>query len=669
MADTFKGIITADGKKRQLPYSAVLDKPVSDKTLSEEGGFADSKAVGDKFAKVDSTTASLKEDLVNLEEDISDISYGETSEYNYTEPYYPARYIDINTGAFGTAGKYYSTKFISIDNNVSKIIHNFTVLDGGIAGWAIYDKSINPLAAEPHPTEHFLKGGKELEIENIPSNAGYIIFTTFDESGTPTGKKYKFEIGKFQHSINNKVNLLYKKIDNMNLTITVIDNKTYNYLTGVPGNVDGYFGTDFIEIPYHAKSFETNVTPNISAVAGWCLYDNRKGYISGGMTQFGLIPDNAAYIVVCGYKYSEKDYWIRFSDETVPSETVESVVSVNPLMVIGYINSTTGKPANTTQPSLARTDNYITIPNGTVKIRHNCNTNTNSAVGWTFVDSELNVVSCGVCNKNNSIPVPKNAIAFAISNFNIALNHDITIDFIKKTPFSERKIAFDGDSITFGFDPDKNGAQMINPWVSQVGAKIMCDTVTNYGVSSASLMYGKTGGGSPTPKALVREYVDISNDVDILGIMIGINDYTRQCTSESEYRTYPLGEMSDRTEDTFYGALHVLILGLLDKFKPINGKRIFFMIYPYYDRSTIPIYGLNWEDYMNAVRAVCDYYAVPVFDLEKELGISQMSDINGTYWPVLDDKTGTHNAHPRQACADVIAVSVSNYINRMFAVI
>lgn len=66
MADTFKGIITADGKKRQLPYSAVLDKPVSDKTLSEEGGFADSKVVGDKFAKVDSETASLKKDLGDI---------------------------------------------------------------------------------------------------------------------------------------------------------------------------------------------------------------------------------------------------------------------------------------------------------------------------------------------------------------------------------------------------------------------------------------------------------------------------------------------------------------------------------------------------------------------------------------------------------------------------
>nr|DAH40395.1 MAG TPA: hypothetical protein [Bacteriophage sp.] len=66
MADTFKGIITADGKKRQLPYGAVLDRPVSDKTLSEEGGFADSKVVGDNFAKVDSETASLKEDIDNF---------------------------------------------------------------------------------------------------------------------------------------------------------------------------------------------------------------------------------------------------------------------------------------------------------------------------------------------------------------------------------------------------------------------------------------------------------------------------------------------------------------------------------------------------------------------------------------------------------------------------
>lgn len=63
MADTFKGIITADGKKRQLPYSAVWETPVSDETLSIQGGFADAKAVGDKFAETDDKIAQVKNDV------------------------------------------------------------------------------------------------------------------------------------------------------------------------------------------------------------------------------------------------------------------------------------------------------------------------------------------------------------------------------------------------------------------------------------------------------------------------------------------------------------------------------------------------------------------------------------------------------------------------------
>lgn len=66
MADTFNGIITADGKKRQLPYNAVFGTPVSDPTLSLEGAFADSKAVGDKFKEVKEETDSLKGDLVDI---------------------------------------------------------------------------------------------------------------------------------------------------------------------------------------------------------------------------------------------------------------------------------------------------------------------------------------------------------------------------------------------------------------------------------------------------------------------------------------------------------------------------------------------------------------------------------------------------------------------------
>lgn len=65
MADTFKGIITADGKKRQLPYRNIIETPVSDETLSIQGAFADAKVVGDNFKKTKAETDSLKEDLSN----------------------------------------------------------------------------------------------------------------------------------------------------------------------------------------------------------------------------------------------------------------------------------------------------------------------------------------------------------------------------------------------------------------------------------------------------------------------------------------------------------------------------------------------------------------------------------------------------------------------------
>ena len=60
MADTFKGIITADGKKRTFAREGITPEYASDKTLSVDGGFADAKVTGD-------VVKSLKEYLVNLE--------------------------------------------------------------------------------------------------------------------------------------------------------------------------------------------------------------------------------------------------------------------------------------------------------------------------------------------------------------------------------------------------------------------------------------------------------------------------------------------------------------------------------------------------------------------------------------------------------------------------
>nr|DAP97417.1 MAG TPA: hypothetical protein [Caudoviricetes sp.] len=62
MAESILKIHTQNG---DIPvgYPGLADKPIADKTLSEEGAFADSKAVGDKFKEVNAETDSLKEDL------------------------------------------------------------------------------------------------------------------------------------------------------------------------------------------------------------------------------------------------------------------------------------------------------------------------------------------------------------------------------------------------------------------------------------------------------------------------------------------------------------------------------------------------------------------------------------------------------------------------------
>lgn len=64
MAESILKIHTQNGDV-PVGYPGLADKPISDKTLSKEGAFADSKAVGDKFKEAKTETDSLKEDLSN----------------------------------------------------------------------------------------------------------------------------------------------------------------------------------------------------------------------------------------------------------------------------------------------------------------------------------------------------------------------------------------------------------------------------------------------------------------------------------------------------------------------------------------------------------------------------------------------------------------------------
>lgn len=212
---------------------------------------------------------------------------------------------------------------------------------------------------------------------------------------------------------------------------------------------------------------------------------------------------------------------------------------------------------------------------------------------------------------------------------------DVPYKADSSTPFQDKKIAFLGDSITYGFDPDNKGKQMKNPWVKQVGEKLQAQECLNYGVNSASVMDIKG-----TRMAAIGAYKQMNKDVDILGVMIGIND---------AYRKYPLGMFTDRTPDTFYGSLHLMWRGILKQYPPSSGKKVFFIMYPRYD--VLPF----WPAYQQALYEVADFYSIPICDLGKELGISPDADDTYTYWPeeTYAGKAGraqrTPNAKRRQS--------------------
>ena len=148
MADTFKGIVTADGKKRQLPYGSILDLPSSDPSLTVEGGFADAAVVGKKNKKTDEAIASLKEDLdesdYRLSESIHDISevVESKNKYDKTTLHTNTTIYAGNGNLMESSGKNVS-EFIDVKADKSYTWYSFTdtgrTINPNIRAYAMYN--------------------------------------------------------------------------------------------------------------------------------------------------------------------------------------------------------------------------------------------------------------------------------------------------------------------------------------------------------------------------------------------------------------------------------------------------------------------------------------------------------------------------------------------------
>lgn len=185
-----------------------------------------------------------------------------------------------------------------------------------------------------------------------------------------------------------------------------------------------------------------------------------------------------------------------------------------------------------------------------------------------------------------------------------------------------KKVVFLGDSITQGV-----GVSSVENRYTDVFARATGAVVSNYGISGTRIAkqkvpYFATENAMYERDFLLRVDEDINDDdVSLIVVFGGTNDFGHGDAS--------LGSFYERDEYTFYGAMHLLINKLAERFPE---ARIVFMtpLHRIGENDPCNHQGMPHaplKDYVNAIREVCEYYSVPVLDLYKDSGMQPAIEV------------------------------------------
>lgn len=196
-----------------------------------------------------------------------------------------------------------------------------------------------------------------------------------------------------------------------------------------------------------------------------------------------------------------------------------------------------------------------------------------------------------------------------------------------------KKIAFLGDSITEGCGVADKKNLYWNRIAAQTGASVF-----GYGIGGTRITPQRIP--TPPPDAHKDQYyasrVDsMIPDADVVVIFGGTNDFGDGDAA--------MGHMDDRTNDTFYGAYHLLVQKLIGRYP--NGKIV--IMTPlhrmsedetdYNERGVRRVGSL--QDYADAIIEVAGFYGIPVVDLFRTSGMQPRN-------PILREKYMPDGLHP-----------------------
>lgn len=246
-----------------------------------------------------------------------------------------------------------------------------------------------------------------------------------------------------------------------------------------------------------------------------------------------------------------------------------------------------------------------------------------------------------------------------------AQNEEIVLLKETSNAYQGKKMVALGDSITYGFIPrnaDRYPGQLDS--FAQLTANYFGMTLDNQGVSGSSVAYVE--GRSP----MCERVSDLSEDADVVVFMGGTNDVRNGVR---------LGTMADRERTTFYGALHIVLSTLYEKYyidrlaegKP-HAKVVICTPIKLLDTSSAWAEGegklVNLDSWVEAVQNVANYYGFPVVDFYNLAPLNP--HLNRTVRGTDDGYTGLYNpyitdgTHPTQDGAHLMAEVLISHLKR-----
>ena len=230
-----------------------------------------------------------------------------------------------------------------------------------------------------------------------------------------------------------------------------------------------------------------------------------------------------------------------------------------------------------------------------------------------------------------------------------------------QSPWAGKKLVVMGDSITWGAYADDGEI-----WWQVLAASLECSEVVGNGVGGSCFSTQSDYGTSNSP--MVSRYANLPADGDLYLVFGGTNDYGHGS---------PLGTIEDTTDVSFYGAMHIIINGLMAK-NPT--ARIAFMtpLHRYGFGTTASgtklIYdttpneaGYILEDYRDAIIKKCARHGIPVIDtyqlsgMDFSLGQDGSSQFNASAAGV--HPWTTDGLHPNGEGHRKLAERVAPYVN------